>query len=232
MSGNFAVQGLFVVPLISRTLTETAAINAALARLILARERSEPGMTRSNADGWHSQQTLLTWPEPEIAEIRKWIDEAARHISLLTLRGDRTKAVDIAYEAQGWANVSRDGNYNVAHTHPNSQWSMVYYVKTGEPAPGHRLNGVIEFRDPRHRATEFPGFDFGHAWRVTPEPGLFLAFPAWLEHMVHPFFGSSERISLAINVRFTKFAVRPLDAPGGVLPAGAFAGGATPIGNA
>ena len=208
MTSPFTLHSLFSVPVLIRALPEAAATNDALRRNILSREESDSGLTRSNADGWHSPTTLLTWPGPEIATLRKWIDDGMREISLMALRGDSTKAVDIAYEAQGWANVNRDGNYNVAHTHPQSHWSIVYYVTIGEPEPNRRLNGVIEFRDPRHRATEFPGFEFGYAWRVTPQAGLMIIFPAWLEHMVHPFYGKSERISLAINVRFTKFEIR------------------------
>lgn len=213
MTSPFQVQTLFPLPLMVRTIADAAATNDALRRIVLAREKDEVGMTRSNADGWHSETTLLTWPDPEIATVRKWIDEATRELSLVAIRADAKKAVDIAYEAQGWANVNRNGNYNAVHTHPNSQWSMVYYVSTGEIEPGHRMNGLIEFRDPRPAAVAFPGFDFGQTWRVTPQAGLFLIFPAWLEHMVHPFFGKGERISLAINVRFTKFNIRDRDAP-------------------
>jgi uncharacterized protein (TIGR02466 family) len=28
-----------------------------------------------------------------------------------------------------WANINPPGGYNRAHTHPNSLWSGVYYVK-------------------------------------------------------------------------------------------------------
>ncbi|MGE0735419.1 MAG: putative 2OG-Fe(II) oxygenase [Alphaproteobacteria bacterium] len=207
MTEPFKLMNIFPVPLLIRSIPNTAALNRSLRDKILAREKADVGMTRSNADGWHSDLTLLTWPEPEIASLRKWIDEASRELSIVAVR-DANKIVDVSYEAQGWANVNRHGNYNVAHTHPNTHWSMVYYVEMGEPEPGHRLNGIIEFRDPRPRATGFPGLDFGQAWRITPEAGLFLVFPAWLEHMVHPFFGTGTRISLAINVRFTKFQVR------------------------
>ncbi len=206
---EFSVLNTFAVPIITRKMAGAQAANAALRQAILAREASEPGMKRSNADGWHSDQTLLTWPEVEGTGLRGWIDEAARQVARLALR-DPNKAVDIGYEAQGWANINRHGNYNLVHTHPGAQWSMVYYVDIGVPEQGHRLNGVFEFRDPRQRATEFPGFDFGRALNIVPEAGLFMAFPAWLEHMVHPFYGSGERISIAINVRFTKFQFRDL----------------------
>jgi hypothetical protein len=35
---------------------------------------------------------------------------------------------------------------------------------------------------------------------VDPLPGLMVMFPGWLKHMVHPFFGSGERISISFNL--------------------------------
>ncbi len=101
---------------------------------------------------------------------------------------------------------------------------MVNYVDLGNPEPGNRLNGVLELRDQRQRAAEFPGYDFGQTLNIAPEAGLFLTFPAWVEHMVHPFYGTGERISIAINVRFTKFQFRdltPAEQQSQPLPAGA-----------
>jgi Putative 2OG-Fe(II) oxygenase len=45
---------------------------------------------------------------------------------------------------------------------------------------------------------------FGQGILIEPQPGMLLAFPAWLEHFVHPFFGEGERISVAINVMIRK----------------------------
>lgn len=220
MTQPFNLMPLFAVPLITRKIADTAAINAGLRRAVLAREAAGPGMTRSNADGWHSEQNLLVWPEPEIAQLKAWIDEGARHVARVAI-GGRNKAIDIGYEAQGWANINRHGHYNMVHSHPGAHWSMVYYVDVGQPEPGHKHNGAFEFRDPRNRAAETPGFDFGRAVRVAPEAGLFMIFPAWVEHMVHPYYGQGERISLAINLRFSKFEFRdlsPLDGQAAVGP--------------
>ena len=35
---------------------------------------------------------------------------------------------------------------------------------------------------------------------ITPIPGLMVLFPSWLNHLVHPFFGAGERISIAFNI--------------------------------
>jgi hypothetical protein len=35
---------------------------------------------------------------------------------------------------------------------------------------------------------------------IDPAPGLMIVFPSWLKHMVHPYYGTGERISVAFNV--------------------------------
>jgi uncharacterized protein (TIGR02466 family) len=196
----------FATPVLIQTIPASEALNAGLRRAIMAREAAGPGMHRSNSGGWHSDETLLAWPEPEVATFKSWIDQAVQRISRLPARGNAA-AVKLAYRATGWANVSRDGNYNTQHVHTGSHWALVYYVAVGEPAPGHALNGLLELRDPRPAAVHgrLPGFMFGRALTIQPKPGLLVVFPAWIEHWVHPFFGTGERISIAVNIDITSY---------------------------
>jgi hypothetical protein len=39
----------------------------------------------------------------------------------------------------------------------------------------------------------YPHYTFGQGIVIDPQPGMLLAFPGWLEHLVHPFFGDGER---------------------------------------
>jgi hypothetical protein len=41
---------------------------------------------------------------------------------------------------------------------------------------------------------------FEGRYLVEPMPGLMVMFPSWLKHMVHPFQGLGERISISFNV--------------------------------
>jgi hypothetical protein len=41
---------------------------------------------------------------------------------------------------------------------------------------------------------------FEGRYLVEPMPGLMVMFPSWLKHMVHPFHGSGERISISFNI--------------------------------
>ena len=112
-------------------------------------------------------------------------------------------------EYTAWANINRDGNYNVLHSHPGNHWSGVYYIDAGEPDPAHPLSGAFEFHDPRGGATALPvpGFDFGHKQVIQPEAGMMLMFPSWHQHMVHPFRGRGERIVVAFNIHLRRFQV-------------------------
>lgn len=199
----------FGVPLLVQQMPEAEKINPGLARLILAREQQSVGVRKSNSGGWHSEETLMSWPEPEIATLRGWFDSAIQRICALPFaqRGRPT----IAYRATGWANVNRHGHYNNLHIHAGSHWAIVYYVTAGEEEPGHPLNGRLELRDPRPSAAHvrLPGFMFGRAITVQPQAGLLIVFPAWLEHWVHPFYGRGERISIAVNVDMTRFDPPP-----------------------
>lgn len=191
----------FPTPIFMRQWPDSEALNRALRDLVLAKERDDSGVSRSNAGGWHSDDQLFKWDHPAIAELERRVREAARDITLKTCgQVAREKTMDM--EMEGWANVSRDRAYNRIHKHPECTWSGVYYVSLGDGEPGVRDNGSIEFVDPRMAVESgaLPGQPFGGQFRLAPEPGMMLMFPNWLLHWVHPFQGSGERISLAFNV--------------------------------
>ena len=196
----------FGVPIMVQKVADPEPTTQGLRQAILAREQSGAGARKSNADGWHSEETLLTWPGPEIATLKRWIDVAVRRMCGLPSRS-QPDAGRLDYRATAWANVNRHGQYNTTHVHPGSHWAVVYYVAVGEEEPGHQFNGLLELRDPRPGAAHgrLPGFMFGRALTIRPSVGLLVAFPAWIEHGVHPFYGTGERISIAVNIDVTRF---------------------------
>ena len=205
----------YPTPILHRVWPATDRLNAALRRIILERERAHPEfqateMRRSNQGGWRSEPDLMSWPEPEIAELGQMIQQGLGQVLRLALGpspGNRRVRADQRVTA--WVNVNRQGSYNVVHNHPDSHWSGVYYVSIGEPDPGHPMSGVFEFHDPRPAAgaLPLPGFDFGNKFLVRPTPGAMLVFPSWHNHMVHPYFGTGERVSIAFNIRMTNFRI-------------------------
>jgi uncharacterized protein (TIGR02466 family) len=195
----------FATPVVSYPWPDSEALNRELAAVILAAERKDDGITRSNVGGWHSTTDFFEWKEAPI----KALGERVRQMTMAI-----TRAIAVAkdgprnfnYRIDGWANVSRHGNYNSAHNHPNCLWSGVYYVATGTPDPESQMNGRLELLDPRAGVNMMYIADtLLHArYLITPTPGLMILFPSWLSHLVHPFFGTGERISIAFNILTTE----------------------------
>ncbi len=198
---------VFTTPLYLRRMADCTALNKGLARLILAWRSEAPSTALSNVGGWQSPHSLMSRAEPEIAALRAVVDDAVRALmGFPDVVERRTPPATPRYTAGGWANVNTEGQYNQLHVHPRSHWAVVYYVQTGTPTPGVPFNGQIELRDPRPGASfgRTAGYTFGRPLTIDPQPGLVLGFPSWIEHWVHPFHGTGERISIAVNVEMAE----------------------------
>jgi len=157
---------------------------------------------RTNQGGWHYAFDLFKLDDPVVAAFR---DQMEQHVQgyLNQLRPEARRKKD-AFRLEGWINVNRTGDYNALHCHPGALVSGTYYVRTPEDMRG----GEIVFRDPRGPAVamyETPGIDLpwvasgGAGIPFSPTGGQLLLFPAWLEHRVERFEGTSDRISIAFN---------------------------------
>jgi uncharacterized protein (TIGR02466 family) len=126
--------------------------------------------------------------------------------------------VDLLYEAQNyiyqeelldnvpylgnmWANINPPGGYNRPHTHPNSLWSGVYYVRTPKNS-GHLKcedpKSVAAMTYPRRKEGQLPSY----LWREVhfePIAGRLIMFPSWLNHCVDPNQSNDIRISVSFN---------------------------------
>ena len=194
---------LFATPLVIRDWPDSEELNRELSALVMTKEaEDEDGYgVRSNAGGWQSAGNLITWKEPCIEVLRQRIEKVVTNLLQELIRDDGTnRSFKLLIDA--WANINRQGNYNVVHTHPNCMWSGVYYVQPGIPDKTIPYSGLLEILDPREAAnyiqvrnTVLDGREF-----VDNVPGRMLLWPSWLKHWVHPYVGEGERISIAYNV--------------------------------
>ena len=107
---------------------------------------------------------------------------------------------------ESWCHITRDGGYHDMHTHPNSSWSAIYYVDTGNMGDDPK-NGVNRFYNPHHSMY----LDAGTAW-VTgstsidfkAQPGMLVVFPSWVNHAATVYRGSKDRIVIALNCKITR----------------------------
>ena len=171
----------------------TPEFNAQLEQNIINWSRQDKGVQKTNVNGWHSPTDMHEKPEYKML-------------------------VDILYQTQQfiykdesldnepflgnmWANINPPGGYNRAHTHPNSLWSGVYYVKAPinsghlkveDPKPS------INISRPRRKQGQLPK----HLWNEVhfePIAGRLIMFPSWLNHCVDTNQSNDIRISVSFN---------------------------------
>jgi uncharacterized protein (TIGR02466 family) len=168
----------FATPIRQRQYADLDAFNAELAQRILALRDRDPGEQRSNAGGWHSGNTLLqTLGDPHGTRLgRMFLENVNAAFDLVV---ERTGPAPAKVSMESWANVNARGDSNVAHIHPGSAWSGVYYV-AADAAPD--AGGELVFSDPRTAALmrphPFNPFLATNGVTVTPKPGLLVVFPS------------------------------------------------------
>ena len=198
-----SINSLFGTLLVHHDWPDSEQLNRQLAELLLKRERSNEGlgMNRSNAGGWQSSGNLIAWPEAPVQELKQRIQSL---VFGLLRQIDRNPSQPRRFRLlmDAWGNINRNGDYNVVHTHPNCMWSGCYYVSRGNPDTNIPQNGLLELLDPREAAnylqvsnTILDGREF-----IDNQPGRMLLWPSWMKHMVHPYTGTGERISIAYNI--------------------------------
>lgn len=191
---------MFATPVIGYQWQDSAVLNRELQDLVLEREAADNSVRNSNAGGWQSSDDLLLWGAPCTDELKRRI-EALLMAVLRETSADKADLPQTRFRLDCWANVNREGDYNVVHSHPNALWSGVYYVAGGDPDPDVPYAGKIELLDPREAATYIQAHKtiMDQRCLINNEPGFMLMFPSWIKHMVHPHRGAGTRISIAFN---------------------------------
>lgn len=178
-------------------------MNDELVELIAKEEQADTygRGTRSNAGGWQSRGNLLTREEPCIVKLKQLMEMTIFDLLGAIVRKDGSeRTFTLLFDS--WANVCRNGNYNIVHSHPNAMWSIVYYVTPGKPDKSIPYSGLLELLDPRESTNyiQVPNTILDGRTFIDNHPGRMIVFPSWVKHMVHPFIGSGVRMSIACNV--------------------------------
>jgi hypothetical protein len=127
------------------------------------------------------------------------INARAAHLFRLIVN-DRRAHMDLS-----WANVYRQWDYVVPHSHRMSVASLTYFLDPGEEDLVDPRSGRLAFADPRLDICcgEQPGYVTTQCY-VEPVPGTMLIWPSPFVHFVTPYAGTSRpRITLAWN--FSRF---------------------------
>jgi uncharacterized protein (TIGR02466 family) len=176
--------------------------NAALKKLIFRIARNTTGVQQTNIGGWQSDVHFFERSEPAVTILRTRAYHAIfRYLQAMAPRGAEGK-YDVSI-GSAWANMNNRSHFNSPHMHPGVQVSGVYYVDDG----GDR-DGGLRLIDPRPQASMVPVparwmRGMGEHVRVAALPGLFVLFPAWLQHYTAAHTAKKPRLSVAFNVRLT-----------------------------
>lgn len=118
--------------------------------------------------------------------------------SIQTVKEQYEPFVELRLEKY-WININPPGAYNVRHNHPRTVLACTLYLQTPENG------GDIVFYNPNSAAlfasysNKRDHYNFSE-FRITPTPGLFVAFPGWLDHSVDTNTSDTDRISISMNV--------------------------------
>jgi len=171
-------------------------INKELIKYIEDLKNKDPsGKKVSNVKGWHSKDFNLNDEVP-----KKFISNSSKNIH--DAFNDMSWDLDsqIVKIQSVWTIINGKGAFNERHAHGNSDLSAAYYVK----AP---VNcGQIVFYDPRpapvYKHPKAKGSNILNATinSLTPEDGLLVLFPSYLEHSVKPNLSDDSRIVISFNI--------------------------------
>lgn len=193
---------------------ETGEMHIALKQALWKKRALDPeGIYRSNSSAtWHSQDDVLSstgWAGEKLGEMfhQAFLGFASRYTSA---KGE------LQMRLAAWAMMYSDRGYATVHTHPNCQFSAVYYVDPGQTstekvlATGETIKaGTLEFVDTRGVGSfQVANLHLQPAARIVPKEGRMVVFPSWLPHFVHPVEGDDVRIAIACNARILKFTPR------------------------
>ena len=186
----------FSTPIWSSKITNYKDVNEELHSYILnLREQKPEGIKKSNLNGWHSKDFDLNDETP-----KKFINAVSPNIS--TAFNDMNWDIEkqIIKIKSIWAIINEKGASNERHHHGNSALSAAYYVRAPKDC------GDIEFYDPRpapvysHPIAKKPNILNATVNSITPDEGMLVLFPSYLDHSVRQNLSSDKRIVISFNV--------------------------------
>tara|TARA_R100000687_G_C6442205_1_gene161095 strand:- start:381 stop:947 length:567 start_codon:yes stop_codon:yes gene_type:complete len=155
-------------------------------------KKEEHKITASNVGGYHSQYFYSPFPsclDKLNNEINGFLKESVRKEYLC--KGE-------VFIHNSWFISNKTMDFNKPHKHPPYSFSGVYYIDVPENS------GDIVFHNQFEMNNYAMYYDKWNAlnskdFRVTPQSGMLLVFPAWLEHYVTPNKNKKERLIYSFN---------------------------------
>lgn len=156
---------------------------------------------------YESDFDFVTTDSPAVLAFSHWVKGCFFQAAAAANKKYWPAGMNVTVEIhESWCHITRDGGYHDMHAHPNSSWSAIYYVETGD-VNNDGKNGVNRFYNPNNSMY----LDAGTAWTtantsidVRAEPGMLIVFPSWVNHSAITYRGQRDRIVIALNCKITR----------------------------
>jgi uncharacterized protein (TIGR02466 family) len=140
-----------------------------------------------NEEEWEDYE-VLDWDYPAIKELEsRFVDVTRDYIG---------KYVEVKTEGISlttWCNIRKNGSYHPAHTHPNVDLILNYYVNTPKNSE------IIIFNPaPAMASNNWASKQIN----LQVKQNMLLIMPPWFLHEVPPTLVDEYRISISCNVKF------------------------------
>ncbi len=159
------------------------------------RKKIDEGMSFSNCGGWHS--SVDTIMNDNI--ITKTLGKGFRESIFTSI--DHKHSANITY----WININPPKSYNTSHTHPDSHFSGVMWIKTPKDSGDLRLDSPHEFSGYGETTSYLKevqeNTSAAGSFIIEPQEGKMITFPAYLRHEVKINESDEDRISISYNIR-------------------------------
>ena len=216
---EYEVQSFWETPVVKIHNNKAEEFNARLAQIIRQKEKEitskgKPtpvgGLTEGISAHW-MEYNVLKWDYPECQRLKDMVLEGFQVFLNAAKLNDKPGMEIVGISC--WANIIKPGQAIQVHHHDPSFCSVHYTVTTG--MEGGKIVDPVD-SDSGETIYFRPGFmDRSHGgvangvvspwdddWRIrtTPKPGRLTFFPSYVRHEVRPNHGTSDRISIAMDI--------------------------------
>lgn len=189
--------GAFASPIMVRRGLGSNALNQRLSRTIRAMADDGPSddAFRAHQGGFYSDATFFQDAPDGAADLQPIVANAVTGYIQQVLGGPLRQG---RVEISGWVGVHHAGDYQTPHVHAGTTISGIYYVQVPPDKP--EPQGCLDILNPLdlQEMTFLRGFARTHC-RIYPQAGDVVLFPAYCKHLVHPFQGAGERMTVVFN---------------------------------
>lgn len=153
---------------------------------------------------YESGFNFVLQPDESVQAWKQWVSETVYNAVVATNLRYWPDGCRVAIELhESWCHITDQGGYHDRHIHPNSAWSVIYYLDPGD-SDIDTASGVNRFYNP----SSVQYSDGGTLWSsesssvdISPEAGNLVIFPSWIQHSAMPYRGDRPRYILSCNCR-------------------------------